>query len=247
MPASASSALAQWGQDWLKAASFTSRVHEDVDGAIERLLELWKQELPLDWERDVDTVAVGQDRYRRVHKQGAARPQSEHEIESQVLGELDQPIPPDTWDGLELIDGLNAVPLCADPGGDRAGNVEADLLLLVRDGDVWGQRLVEVKSSSTNAFYAVAENLRQLRLFQGSAAAQSIFHDRGTAPADQPLPVAGAVLAPRRFYESAGQKRNGAEYARRLIAAIEADPGVDARITLQAWDGSGIRRYGSSA
>jgi hypothetical protein len=247
MPASASNALAQWGQDWLKAATFTSRVHDDIDGAIERILECWKRDLPDGWEQDVDAVPVGQERYRRVHKQGAARPQSEHEIESLVLGDLAEPIPADRWAGLELIDGLNAVPLCADPGGDRAGNVEADLLLLVRDGDAWGQRLVEVKSSSTNAFYAVAENLRQLRLFQGSTAAQTLFHDRGTAPAGQPLPVEGAVLAPRRFYESAGQKRNGADYARSLLAAIEADPDVDARITLAAWTGSRIQPYGSRA
>lgn len=245
---SASSALAQWGQEWLDAATFSSRVLEDVDGAINRILDCWKQELPEGLEHEVDLALAGEDRYKRVHQHGAPRPQSEHEIEVHVLGDPQQPIPEDTWIGLEIVDGLNAVPLASDRSGRRrSGNVEADLLLLVRDGDVWGQRLVEVKAVSNNAFYAVAENLRQLRLFGGSAAAQAIFSDRGTAPQGVPIPVEGAVLAPRRFYEAAGAKRNGAEYARRLIAAIEADPEVDARITLQAWDGTHIRPYGSAA
>lgn len=65
---------------------------------------------------------------------GAPRAGSEHELESQILAP-DPSRTPTTVLGGRLIDGVNAFPLARDGAGGRAGNVEADLLLLVESND----------------------------------------------------------------------------------------------------------------
>jgi hypothetical protein len=119
-----------------------------------------------------------------------------------------------------LIDGINAIPLARDPGGHRHGNVEADLLPLTDAAGEARQLLVEAKTTSGNVWYAVIENLRQLKLFQLSKTAKDIFRDRGTFNADR-LSTAAMVLAPASFYTDRGAKRNALEPARQLIAELD--------------------------
>ena len=58
------------------------------------------------------------------------------------------------------------------------------------------------------------QNLRQLRLFLANPACASFFSERGvTANITE---VCGAVIAPRTFYSSHGQKGDGLLLARRL-------------------------------
>ena len=56
----------------------------------------------------------------------------EYAVEYDVLDPLPDVTNP-IWLEASLVDGVNAVPLAKDAGGGRSGNVEADMLLLVRD------------------------------------------------------------------------------------------------------------------
>jgi hypothetical protein len=133
---------------------------------------------------------------------------------------------------------VNAVPLARDTGGRRADNVEADLFLLVEGGGRRSVLVVEVKDGSNDAWYAVAENLQQLRLTSESDAARAVFRARPPAIGDD-LPHTGVVLAPRTFYVEpgprTGKKSAAVDPARRLCARFADELGV--HVALAVWDG----------
>ncbi len=155
----------------------------------------------------------------------------EHRIEHEILCQHFEDV---TYlqDG-RVIDGVNAFPLVRDSGGGRNGNVEADLLLLVRSA--CGYRLVvaEVKHSANNAWFAAVENLRQLKLLISGEDAGQLFRQRNPAldlPAN--LGITGLVAAPRGFYSQPGQKANSIGAARMLINTIRAEADVDIRLAM---------------
>jgi len=103
------------------------------------------------------------------------------------------------------------------------------LLLVGEDGP--RQVLIEVKANSNNAWYAAVELLRQLRLFVDSCAAQRILRLRGSvAGLPHELPLTGLVVARPAFFSAPGQKTNAVEPARRLLARMNTNVGVDARL-----------------
>ncbi len=148
------------------ARDYTSAEIPNLPERISNVITLWTAPVPGGWQRGPDSRLL--DRTQRYLRGDAATPKpgSEHKLELEILAP-DPAATVTTCFGARLIDGINAVPLARDAGGRRRGNVEADMLLLTADAA--GHRtqlLVEAKTSSDNAWYAVIESLRQLKLFQ---------------------------------------------------------------------------------
>lgn len=230
----------EWAERWLTLASFDG---PSFDGCFadrnEQILELWCGSIPGDYERrGADKRVLGPGRYTRTHKHGKPRPGSEHEVEYQALQ-----APLKSCFGEKIVDGVNAPPLARDPDGRRRGNVEGDLLLLTQRDHDYRQYLLEVKVGANHAWYAVVENLRQLKLFQASDEAMSIMAKReNSLPSNTKPPVTAAVLAPREFYDKRDRrnndtkKSNSTRYALELLAAVEKELTAGTRAELSVWD-----------
>lgn len=224
-----------WAEAWMQLAAYDGGQLPDLDRRISRILALWHEPILGTWTRDQDERLLDPDRrYLRNHATGAPVPGGEHEIEKEILDP-----PPESRRTLvlgdRLLDGVNALPLTKDVHGGRAGNIEADMLLLLSGQGRYRQALVEVKAQSNHPWYAAVELLRQLRLFVESPAAQQLFERRRPevrlAP---PLPVTAAVLAPAAFYRAPGRNRAGVRPTEVLLERMRATVGVDVRLT--AWD-----------
>jgi hypothetical protein len=134
---------------------------------------------------------------------------------------------------------VNAVPLAKDPAGGRAGNVEADMLLLVR-ASAGKHRLevVEVKVTANDAWFAAVENLRQLRLLKESMETRRLFvHRQPGLRLSADLPCSGLVVAPRAFYSGRGKKGNAVAPAEKLLERMM--PRAHARFGL--WESGAIQ------
>ncbi len=224
-----------WSHRWMELATFRGRLLPDAERRIEAVLSLWREPIPPGWQRDDDARVL--DRYHRYTRGNAGeegRRSGEHAIEWDIL-HPDPSRTPTRCLGMPLLDGVNAVPLTRDAGGRRGGNVEADMLLLTGEGNTFRLLLTEVKDESDHAWYGVVENLRQLRLFQGSVAARRIMRRRrGDLPLPEHPPVTGIVLAPPAFYKAPGRRSAAVAPARTL--ALRAREEVDADVRLTTWD-----------
>jgi hypothetical protein len=120
--------------------------------------------------------------------------------------------------GLPLLDGVNAYPLVKDAAGRRNDNVEADLVLLAGRADSALILVGDVKKTDGNAWAALVQNLRQLRLLTANPACSSIFTKRGMKA--NAVQICGGVIAPRMFYSSRGQKADSVPYARELSESM---------------------------
>jgi hypothetical protein len=221
---------AAWSEAFLAEARFSGAQIDRLDQRILSVQKLWACPVDRTWGRgekdDARWKVNGQQRrYRRSHSELGAQRDEEHALEKAILEHHFNDI---TCFGGRLVDGINAVPLCA----FKMGKVEADLLLLVREPNGRSHRifLVEAKTNSNNPWYAVVEHLRQLKLLEVSAV-KRIFHRRNPSLSlPEEIPVTGLILAPGTYYSSPGQKGNAVEPARRLIA----DLGIDLKLAI--WD-----------
>lgn len=224
--------LKEWADKWIDLACFTGACLSDAADRIDGVLALWNEPVASEWLRGPERLHDPGQRDRRGG--GNAEPNTpEWKLECEVL------YPPGgrttTSLGWTVVDGVNALPLTTNPGLGREGNVEADMLLLVKDEYSCGLQLIEVKVEADNPWYAAVENLRQLKLFSKSLEAQRLFHTRCSAP-DLPeeLHVTGVVLAPHAFYKARGQKANSVEPAQELLCRIGVATGINALLT--TWD-----------
>jgi hypothetical protein len=229
------SRFSDWAERWMELANYRGIEIRDVDDRIEGVVALWHEPIPGDWKRVEDERLIDPtSRYCRGNADPRRKRRGEHAIEYDIL----EPSPAE-WAticlGGRLVDGVNAIPLARDAGGGRAGNVEADMLLLVHERSEWRLLLVEVKAESNNAWYAVVENLRQMALLLRSDASRSLFHHRQPdlgLPAS--VPATAIVLAPREFYTSDGAKKVAVGPARRLIGRMREEAQVS--VELATWD-----------
>lgn len=200
---------------------------------ISAVVALWHAPIPPGWQRGQDSRLLDRERrYVRGNSRECSLRRGEHGIEYEVLSPSPEEVPT-TCLGARLIDGVNAVPLARDVGGRRTGNVEADMMLLVRDERAYRLQLVEVKSRSNNAWFAAVENLRQLRLLSDSPETRLLFHTRyPELDLPQALPVTALVLAPLEFYVAAGQKAESVAPAKKLLETMCAEAKVDARLAI---------------
>jgi hypothetical protein len=224
-------AFTGWARRWMTLAGFQGT--EVPAGRVEEVLALWREPVPGTWRRDRDAALANRDtRYRRTHTGGVRIPRGEHKIEHDILTP-DPDRDRTTFLGACLVDGVNALPLAKDAAGGRAGNVEADMLLLLRDEERYRQALVEVKVESNHPWYAAVEGLRQLRLLSEND--PRLFHAR-RPDLDLParLPTTLVILAPEAFYSARGRNLASMRPTRTLLERMRADEAVDAR--LATWD-----------
>lgn len=224
--------FAEWSAKFSALAEFAGVDVPDADARIERVCELMRGPVEAEWlrasELDDNKWPSGL-RYRRGNLEGNKR--GEHQREHEILAlHFDRVA---CLSG-KLIDGVNAYPLA------QGRSVEADMLLLADCNDGYRQFLVEAKESANNAWYAVVENLRQLKLFVENAAAQRFFHRRNPGlELPEKVEASGMILAPRSFFESGGQKGKSVPPTRRLIEALRRNHLADVR--LATWDSETAR------
>jgi hypothetical protein len=207
-------AFAQWCQRWMQLGELTGA--EDMNAGIQDVLALCEEPVPGRWWRGQDVrLRDPHRRYQRGNAGPGQKRRGEHALEYDVLAPDPVQAATDCL-GSPLVDGVNAVPLARDEGGGRSGNVEADMLLLVGGGSSYRLLLIEAKVSG-NAWFAVVENLRQLRLYRESPVAQKIFHVRRPGlDLEHPLPVSSVVLAPPSYYAARGRSAAALGPAREL-------------------------------
>lgn len=222
----------EWIAEWTRIATYTGTHVDDVESRTRSLLALWDQPIPGDWQRhEIDARLRDPDRrYVRGNSAPDDKRRGEHRVEYEMLADLETA--PVSCLGYRIVDGINAVPLSRDERGGRAGNIEADLVLLGEQNGRSRVFIAEVKVSSNNAWYAVVELLRQIRLYQDAAASRRLFHTRldQVGHLVEDLPITGLVLAPGEFYAAAGQRAAAVRPAAALLRAICEHAGVDARL-----------------
>lgn len=232
MPSSDGHPFFAWLERWMELARYHDRDVPDPEARTEQLIALWNSDIPGGWRRGTDPQILDPEvRYRHGDADQGPRADSEHELEFQLL----RPDPSVTETrrlGERLIDGINAVPLAHDSQGHRAGNVEADMLLLTAVGADNRLLLVEAKTGSNNAWYATVENLRQLRLFLASDAARQIMQHRRAEPTSPPTPVTAVVLAPASFYTAPGARRCSPAPTQTMIEQLTNQLHLDIRLTV---------------
>ena len=162
-----------WAQEWMELASYPGPWLPNPEARIERLLGLWKAPVPGGWRRDPADIPSRLLDGRRYTRGDESEPHNgEHKLEHEILCEHFD------WSAVftqgRLVDGVNAFPLVRDSGGGRNGNVEADLFLLVQEAEGYRLMLAEVKHSANHAWFALVENLRQLRLLMSGGECLSI-------------------------------------------------------------------------
>jgi hypothetical protein len=230
----AASDFRSWSLEWIELASYPGPCLRDPEARIQRLLSLWKEPVPGSWQRSVADIPSRLLNGKRYTRGDEADPRSgEHRIEHETLYQHFDAVR--CLEDGSLVDGVNAFPLVRDGGGGRNGNVEADMLLLVRNGSGYRLVVAEVKHSANNAWFAAVENLRQLKLLICGAEPGRFFLQRNPSldlPAD--LPITGLVVAPCSFYSQPGQKANSIGAARMLIHTIRAEADVEVRLSV--WD-----------
>jgi hypothetical protein len=219
------SEFADWAARWMELASYAGAEFPADEGRIEQVLALWDERVPEGWEREAgrdERLLTGKRFTREIAK---GEPKKELAIEAAVLADG---VPPIEFMGEPIIDGVNAVPLVK--GNRGFGEVEADLLLLIGEGD--GRRLavVEVKVDANHAWYAAVENLRQVKLVLESPVRALFAQRRPDLTLPENLPVAAIVLAPPDFYAHRGQKANAAGPARELFDCVQQKLGIKAHL-----------------
>jgi hypothetical protein len=220
-----------WLARWKAIGSYEGPRLPDEDVRVEQLLALWSEPIPSGWARD-KVVARLLDPEVRYTRSDQRLP--EHGFEYEVLCEHGGVV---TSLGLPVVDAVNAIPLVKAPRGSRReGNVEVDMLLLV--GDTTKRlHLIEAKKEADNAWYALVELLRALKLFTAieSVATQQLFYDhRKTLELPDTLPVTAFVLAPPAFYSKTGKREDSVEPAQRLIERLRHQ--LDEDVLLASWD-----------
>ena len=224
-----SNSFADWANRWMVLARYEGPVVPDVSHRIEQLVSLWREEIPGQWQRGVDSQLLGP-RYRRGDLD-APHP-GEHTIEHEILYQYFDRV---SCYGNKLVDGVNALPLASDAGGGRRANVEADMFLLAEHEGAYRLFLCEVKASADDPWFAAVESLRQLKLLVSSSEPRGVFARRNPSlclPSD--IPVTALVLSPPSFYSSPGKKADAVKPALKLLARFTSEFGVNVRLAV--WD-----------
>ncbi|MEO5333930.1 MAG: hypothetical protein H7839_18100 [Magnetococcus sp. YQC-5] len=220
--------FSQWNEQWKEKMEFTGAHLPDPEGRIKQVLDLWNAPVPKGWERGSDPQLL-KARYRRGNIDNL---RGEKKIEHDILEKHFEQV---EFLECELVDGINAMPLTRDAKGGRHNNVEADLLLLLKKSGRYTIVICELKEKYKNSWYAIIENIRQLKLLELSSSARDLFRKRNPSLSlSEEIPVMGCVVAPREFYDQAGQKANAKPHAERLIKQFYSMTGLS--VCLAVWD-----------
>jgi hypothetical protein len=228
--ARASSNFKAWRDAWDELGEFHGPKLPDPDRRISEVLALWQARIPEPWmrsEAEIPKRILSKQRYTRGNLNGIRR--GEHEIEYEILSMrfdsvkcLDRP----------LLDGVNAYPVVKDSAGGRNDDIEPDLVLLCGPIDSALVLVGDVKKTDGNPWSALVQNLRQFRLFTANPVCASLFGQRGVKA--NVVQACAAVIAPKTFYGSRGQKANSLLHAHKLSEAILLAHNVTSELLV--WD-----------
>lgn len=175
--------------------------------------------MPLAWERENWTF-LRQRGFRRGDKH---RPQPEHKLEKKLFDLSVWEVKGGTLP-MHLYPELNEISF----GNQGDGQRKIDVLALLKVGDKITPLAIEMKGKSTNnCWFAVVENLQQLRLLRNYPLSRLALSP-WLKPFQQPLLTqsGGMVLAPPLFFDAKGQKNNSFRQAKELIRAIRKELGI---------------------
>lgn len=226
--------FAEWYRRWQSLADFKGAAlpGDEWERRINDIIALWPQQPPGTWQRteyQISNQCKPGCTYRRGDK---ARPNpGEHQIEHSLI----------SGETINFLDAkyrfvpiTNAFPCVTDVSGGRGANVEVDLLGILEAGDVAHPLICEIKDDANNPWYAVVENLRQLKLFLSNKQVNLPFlksRYEGTRPFSSPL---GIVIAKSGYFSKPGQKVNSFKAAEILIDRLKAKHS-DARVMMASW------------
>jgi hypothetical protein len=169
--------FSNWYDEWTKLARFNGPYLPDMECRIRAVSDLWSKDLPCNgWKRDFDKGDF--DRPRNLCTPGIINRRSdqekpnngEHQIEMDIINNQEVVICFSCFKGeLRFEPIVTAFPCAKDSAGGRKGDVEVDLLGICKSpAGAIHPLICEVKSKSNNPWYALVENLRQLKLFIGN-------------------------------------------------------------------------------
>jgi len=210
-----------WSAQWARGRQYTGAQisKQALPSRIESVTSLWNMEMPLGWERE-NWAFLKQRGFRRGDEHS---PQPEHKLEKDLF---DLP----TWQvkggtiSMKLYPELNEISF----GNQGDGQRKIDVLALLEIEDRTTPLAIEMKGKSTNnCWFAVVENLQQLRLLH-SYPQSRLALNRWLKPFEH-LPLSqswGMVLAPPPFFDAKGQKQNSFRQAKELILALRNELGI---------------------
>jgi hypothetical protein len=174
----------QWSSEW-KA----ERSNSDV----QRLLRLWRQPMPTGWEREVWNGKLG---YRKL-----SNSRGEQLIESQLLSDKFEYFEL-TFSGSETSPKYRIrviyhnMPLA----NQRSGQVIADAFGILETNKSARPLFIEVKTTADDPWFALIENLQQIRLARACARKIKSFAQLNSKLRVEPG-VWGLILAPESYYK----------------------------------------------
>jgi hypothetical protein len=210
-----------WSARWEQERRYKGHQisNEDLPSRIKSVIDLWKMEIPLDWERENWTF-LQQREFRRSDEDD---PQSEHKLEIKLF-DLSKWTIAGAKLPVYLYPELNEISF----GNQGKGQRKIDVLALLEIEGITTPLAIEMKGKSTNnCWFAVVENLQQLPLLHSYPQALSAANPL-LKPFEQ-LPLAqsrGMVLAPPEFFDSKGQKQNSFRQAKELARALRKELGI---------------------
>jgi hypothetical protein len=204
-----------WSTQWAQGRQYTgTQISEQaLPSRIKSVINLWNLEMPLAWERG-DWAFLQQRGFRRGDEHD---PQPEHKLERELFDLRVWEVKGGTLP-MHLYPELNEISF----GNQGDGQRKIDVLALLRIEDRTTPLAIEMKGKSTNnCWFAVVENLQQLRLLRSYPQSRLALNP-WLEPFEQ-LPLShswGMVLAPPSFFDAKGQKQNSFRQAKELIRAL---------------------------
>jgi hypothetical protein len=211
-----------WSAEWARGRRYTGTQISDkaLPSHITSVINLWNMEMPVAWERKNWTF-LRQRGFRRGDHQN---PQPEHKLEKKLFDLSVWEVKGGTLP-MHLYPELNEISF----GNRGDGQRKIDVLALLRVGDKTIPLAIEMKGKSTNnCWFAVVENLQQLRLLR-SYPLSHLALNPWLKPFQQP-PLGhswGMVLAPSPFFAAKGQKTNSFRQSKELIRRIRKGLGIN--------------------
>jgi hypothetical protein len=210
-----------WSRLWTEARRYdgVEIPRSGLQYRIDQVIGLWAMELPSAWERDKWTFLT----QRGFRRGDGANPTPEHKLEKRLFNRRRWKIT-SRCSSMHLFPELNEISF----GNQRGGQRKIDVLAILKSDEQSRPLAIEMKGSRTNnCWFAVVENLQQLRLLH-SYPQYRLANSSWLSPFEN-LPLSrswGMVLAPLPFFTAPGQKVSSFRQAQCLMSALKERCGV---------------------
>ena len=211
----------EWSKRWSDVRSNVVNIDDNID----EVIKLWKTTPRGGWKRKTVVGGLG---YRHHHKEGGG-PRGEQRIEEQLFKKYLFTVEHNN-SKCAFVPLYHKIPLANQKPEQRIADVFG---LLLYNGAIH-PLMVEVKEKADNCWYALVENLQQVKM----ARANPDFINSLLAKHKMPVTPAvwGMVLAPKDYFA----ENNKLTEAKKLLDALdkgtEKHCPIDARIAFAAYD-----------